>query len=124
MFVVGPALGFILGGALLDVYTDFDVVAPSELPGDLLPLTPEHPLWVGAWWVGFAAAALAAWIGALAFSLYPPELPSAQRHNQVMEHKKTYLCTTYAIRKLFWNLGVFKNVINNMAKQLTFLKSF
>ena len=78
MFVIGPALRFLLGGTFLGLYTDLDSVVSAPAP-----LTPSHPLWVGAWWMGFALAVAAAWAGAFAFSLYPAALPSSRKHNQV-----------------------------------------
>ena len=42
---IGPAFGFILGGALLDTWVD-----PGKQPAGL---EPESPEWVGAWWMGF-----------------------------------------------------------------------
>lgn len=77
MFVVGPALGYILGGLFLSVYTDFHLGNHSDL------LSPSHPAWVGAWWVGFLVAAAAAWAGAAVLALFPPVLPGAEKHNQV-----------------------------------------
>ena len=41
-FIVGPALGYMLGGQLLTLHTDF-----------LQEGGPSHSLWVGAWWPGF-----------------------------------------------------------------------
>ena len=43
-FIVGPALGYMLGGQLLTLHTDF--IKEAE---------PSHSLWVGAWWPGFLA---------------------------------------------------------------------
>jgi len=45
--VIGPALGYILGGGLLKVFVD---TVPS------LDITPESVIWVGAWWPGFLLA--------------------------------------------------------------------
>ena len=46
-FVVGPAIGYILGGYFLEIYTDFDQGATPQM------LNSDSPLWVGAWWFGF-----------------------------------------------------------------------
>ena len=43
-FIVGPALGYMLGGQLLTLHTDF-----------IQEVEPGHSLWVGAWWPGFLA---------------------------------------------------------------------
>ena len=79
MFVVGPALGFIVGGFLLGIYTDVDALQA----GEVLKITDESPLWVGAWWIGFLASGAAAWVAGLFFSCFPPTLPGAEKHNQV-----------------------------------------
>ena len=79
MFVMGPAIGYIAGGIFLDFYTDFDVTSPDEMVG----LTNESQLWVGAWWLGFVIGWLMSWSCALLISLYPAVLPGAGKHNQV-----------------------------------------
>ena len=56
-FVIGPAIGYILGGRLLALYTDFDTLEP----GVNVSLTTNSPLWVGAWWLGFLITWLMAW---------------------------------------------------------------
>ena len=38
-------------------------------------LTPENPLWVGAWWIGFLAGGAATLIIALPILGYPRQLP-------------------------------------------------
>ena len=47
--IIGPALGFLLGGELLKKHTDFDRL---EGPSTPLELTEDSPIWVGAWWPG------------------------------------------------------------------------
>ncbi|XP_071507212.1 solute carrier organic anion transporter family member 4A1-like [Diadema antillarum] len=51
MSTVGPAFGYVLGGVFLSVYTDVQV-DPADVG-----LTPESPLWVGGWWMGFFVSA-------------------------------------------------------------------
>ncbi len=77
-FVIGPAIGFLLGGSLLDVYTDFDL-----LPDGATVLSKDSPLWVGAWWVGFCLTWILAWSCAIVIGMYPPVLPGAAKHNEV-----------------------------------------
>ena len=55
--MIGPAIGYILGGRLLALYTDFDTLEP----GVNVSLTTNSPLWVGAWWLGFLITWLMAW---------------------------------------------------------------
>ncbi|XP_038051922.1 solute carrier organic anion transporter family member 4A1-like [Patiria miniata] len=42
---LGPAVGYLVGGLFLGIWTDF----PKEPPGGI---ADDHPLWVGAWWLG------------------------------------------------------------------------
>ena len=58
-FVIGPAIGFILGGFFLQIYTDFDQ------GGNIQMLNPDSQLWVGAWWLGFMLSFASSTIGAL-----------------------------------------------------------
>ncbi|XP_066527532.1 solute carrier organic anion transporter family member 4A1 [Hoplias malabaricus] len=69
--IVGPAAGYLLGGFFLNMYTEI---------GQSTELTPENPLWVGAWWIGFLAGGAAALITALPILGYPSQLPGSQRY--------------------------------------------
>ncbi|KAL1021224.1 hypothetical protein UPYG_G00010370 [Umbra pygmaea] len=69
--IVGPAAGYLLGGYFLNIYTEVNV--PTEL-------TPENPLWVGAWWIGFLAGGAAALVTALPILGYPRQLPGSQKY--------------------------------------------
>uniref|UniRef100_A0A8C3VQN7 Solute carrier organic anion transporter family member n=1 Tax=Catagonus wagneri TaxID=51154 RepID=A0A8C3VQN7_9CETA len=66
--ILGPAAGYLVGGALLNVYTE---IASSRRTD----LTTESPLWVGAWWVGFLGAGAAAVLIAVPILGYPRQLP-------------------------------------------------
>ena len=81
MFVIGPALGFIIGGVFLGTYTDVDILTA----GEVVKITDSSPIWVGAWWIGFILSWLMAWSASLFFSCFPPVLPGAGKHNQVMK---------------------------------------
>ncbi|XP_039092926.1 solute carrier organic anion transporter family member 4A1 isoform X2 [Hyaena hyaena] len=69
--ILGPAAGYLIGGALLNIYTE--VSRRTEL-------TTESPLWVGAWWVGFLGAGAAALLIAVPILGYPRQLPGSQRY--------------------------------------------
>lgn len=43
--------------------------------GHSTEMTPENPLWVGAWWVGFLAGGAAALLVAVPILGYPRQLP-------------------------------------------------
>ncbi|XP_013188543.2 solute carrier organic anion transporter family member 4A1 [Amyelois transitella] len=72
MAVVGPALGYVLGGQMLKIYTDFATV-DSETIG----ITPLSSVWIGAWWVGFILSAVLCLIVAVPLLAFPYELPGA-----------------------------------------------
>ncbi|XP_053309532.1 solute carrier organic anion transporter family member 4A1 [Spea bombifrons] len=69
--IVGPAVGYLLGGFFLNIYTELSIPAG---------LTPENPLWVGAWWIGFLAAGAAAFLISFPILGYPQQLPGSQRY--------------------------------------------
>ena len=66
--VVGPALGYGLGGAFLSMYVD---------PWLETDLQPEDPGWVGAWWLCFIFSAVVSWLLAIPFLLFPRLLPDS-----------------------------------------------
>ncbi|XP_036101756.1 solute carrier organic anion transporter family member 4A1 [Molossus molossus] len=69
--ILGPAAGYLIGGALLNIYTEI---------GQRTQLTTESPLWVGAWWVGFLGTGAAAFLIAVPILGYPRQLPGSQRY--------------------------------------------
>ncbi|XP_053572040.1 solute carrier organic anion transporter family member 4A1 [Bombina bombina] len=69
--IIGPAVGYLLGGFFLNIYTDFN---------SSTDLTPEAPLWVGAWWIGFLGAGAAAFLISFPILGYPQQLPGSQRY--------------------------------------------
>ncbi|KAM3940652.1 solute carrier organic anion transporter family member 4C1-like [Leptodactylus fuscus] len=68
MSVVGPAIGYLIGGQLLNIYIDFEKV-------ESVPLTPTDPRWLGAWWIAFVIVGLLTWILIIPFSCFPKHLP-------------------------------------------------
>ncbi|XP_077990592.1 solute carrier organic anion transporter family member 4C1-like [Glandiceps talaboti] len=64
---LGPAVGLILGGYFLTIYTDIKYA-------DSIQITPEHPAWVGAWWLGFLIGWIMSWLVSLPLSGFPEEL--------------------------------------------------
>ena len=64
MAIVGPAIGYSLGGQLLSLHTDF-----------LQTLTPDDPDWIGAWWLGFLICGLSLLLIAAPIALLPASVP-------------------------------------------------
>ncbi|XP_006897000.1 PREDICTED: solute carrier organic anion transporter family member 4A1 [Elephantulus edwardii] len=69
--ILGPAAGYLVGGALLNIYTEV---------GQRTELTTESPLWVGAWWVGFLGSGAAAFLITIPILGFPRQLPGTQRY--------------------------------------------
>ena len=83
MSIVGPAIGFGVGGGLLTIYVD---------PLEDTTLTQFDPAWVGAWWLGFIMAGILCFIGAIPFFMFPRLLPesNAIKEARMKETAKTY----------------------------------
>ena len=68
MTVVGPSLGYGLGGAFLSIYVD---------PGTDTNLEQTDPGWVGAWWIGFLLCSALSFLIAIPFLMFPRLLPDS-----------------------------------------------
>ena len=81
--VVGPALGYGLGGAFLSVYVD-----PTE---DTL-LEPSDPGWVGAWWLCFVFSGVVSILISVPFFFFPRRLPNSEaiKKARVQEMARSY----------------------------------
>eukprot|EP00057_Strongylocentrotus_purpuratus_P033129 XP_790304.3 PREDICTED: solute carrier organic anion transporter family member 4A1 isoform X1 [Strongylocentrotus purpuratus] len=80
MNAVGPALGYLIGGAMLsDLYNDITTPLAS------LDITPDNPVWVGAWWLGFLTNAALIFIFAFINLGFPKRLPVS---HQILQEKK------------------------------------
>ncbi|XP_008554726.1 solute carrier organic anion transporter family member 4A1 isoform X1 [Microplitis demolitor] len=73
MAVIGPALGYVIGGELLKLYTDFLTTDPGTIG-----MTPDSNVWIGAWWIGFVAATIVCIIVAIPIIAFPASLPGAE----------------------------------------------
>lgn len=71
--VVGPSLGYIIGGAFLNIYTDLNVDENS------LNIDVNSPLWVGAWWIGFLMNGLLLFVFTLIYMGFPKALPVREK---------------------------------------------
>ncbi|NXL86627.1 SO4C1 protein, partial [Alectura lathami] len=75
MSLLGPAIGYVLGGQLLNVYIDIEV--PERQ--DNTQMDQDDPRWLGAWWIGFLACFFAVWILIIPFSCFPKYLPGTAK---------------------------------------------
>ncbi len=80
--VIGPALGYGLGGAFLSVFVD---------PWVETRLEPSDPGWVGAWWLAFIFSGIMSWLISIPFFMFPRLLPDShlvkQERQQEMAQK-------------------------------------
>ncbi|XP_036603815.1 solute carrier organic anion transporter family member 4C1-like [Trichosurus vulpecula] len=68
MSVLGPAIGYVLGGQLLTIYIDANVEEDIDI-------TEDDPRWLGAWWIGFLLSCFLGWSMIIPFSCFPKHLP-------------------------------------------------
>ncbi|XP_033209479.1 solute carrier organic anion transporter family member 4A1 isoform X2 [Belonocnema kinseyi] len=73
MAVIGPAMGYVIGGELLKIYTDFPTVDPASIG-----ITPHSNVWIGAWWIGFLGSAVVCFIIAIPLLAFPAILPGSE----------------------------------------------
>ncbi|XP_065898058.1 solute carrier organic anion transporter family member 4C1-like isoform X2 [Dysidea avara] len=64
--VVGPALGFGIGGGFLIVYVD---------PWRETTLEESDPGWVGAWWIGYVICGVISLLISIPFFMFPEKYP-------------------------------------------------
>lgn len=83
--IVGPALGYALGGPFLSIYVD---------PWQDTHLTPNDPGWVGAWWLCFIFCGIVSLIIAIPFFCYPRLLPSSDEVRKEREKEMAKRCVT------------------------------
>ena len=75
--VVGPGLGFVLGGSWLQIYVD--PLTPTTL-------TDTDPAYVGAWWLGFIVIGILVILMSVPILMFPRELPES--HLICMQRQK------------------------------------
>lgn len=70
--ILGPAVGYLAGGAFLDLHVDID-------KGSRVSMAPAGPRYVGAWWIGFLVSAALAFIVAVPLCGFPSNLPGTSK---------------------------------------------
>lgn len=73
--LLGPVIGFIVGGLLLSVHTDFN---QEILTGNL---DNTSPIWVGAWWPGILGGAILCFVFAVVLVCLPERIQSESTEN-------------------------------------------
>ncbi|EDV21989.1 uncharacterized protein TRIADDRAFT_11804, partial [Trichoplax adhaerens] len=69
MSIIGPTLGYVIGGALTNVYVDW----PKDPPNGL---TSNSVAWVGAWWINYLGIVVLIALTVLFVFAFPRHLPS------------------------------------------------
>ncbi|XP_063820142.1 solute carrier organic anion transporter family member 4C1 [Pseudophryne corroboree] len=120
MSVVGPAVGYLIGGQLLNIYIDFEKVSS-------VPLSTDDPRWLGAWWIGFLIVGLVTWLLIVPFSCFPKHLPGTaaiqcQRVSQAHDNGSESIVEDKNIGKSFkdFPLALWLLVKNPVLMALTF----
>ncbi|XP_032621229.1 solute carrier organic anion transporter family member 4C1 [Chelonoidis abingdonii] len=72
MSLLGPAIGYVLGGQLLNIYIDAPLQTSPEI--DL-----DDPRWLGAWWIAFLLCCFGTWLLIVPFSCFPKHLPGTAK---------------------------------------------
>ncbi|XP_071489383.1 solute carrier organic anion transporter family member 4A1-like [Diadema antillarum] len=115
MSTLGPALGYLVGGLFLNLYTDVSVDPAS------LTITSDSPLWVGAWWLGFILTGSLALSLALPFLMFPRAMPEAKElaKKRISQAQKG---SEFAARAGFGNtLRDFPKAALNLLRNLPFM---
>uniref|UniRef100_A0A8B9NL02 Kazal-like domain-containing protein n=1 Tax=Accipiter nisus TaxID=211598 RepID=A0A8B9NL02_9AVES len=74
MSLLGPAIGYVLGGQLLNVYIDIQIPERQDITID-----QDDPRWLGAWWIAFLACFFAIWLLIIPFTCFPKQLPGTAK---------------------------------------------
>ncbi|XP_033726916.1 solute carrier organic anion transporter family member 4A1-like [Pecten maximus] len=74
MNIVGPGVGFLVGGAFLKVYVDFDKVDESKVNTN-----SNSSQYVGAWWIGYLIGGVLAIAVSIPLAGFPKSLPDSAK---------------------------------------------
>ena len=66
----GPALGYFLGGIAMEYYVDFERIPKDKIPDGISTFDPR---WIGAWWIGFLASAIALFLLSIPAIMLPKD---------------------------------------------------
>ncbi|KAM6105424.1 solute carrier organic anion transporter family member 4C1 [Pterocles gutturalis] len=104
MSLLGPAIGYVLGGQLLNIYIDIQIPESTEMDQD-------DPRWLGAWWIPFLACFFAIWLLIIPFSCFPKHLPGtakiqAEKNSETHNDGSEVLVETKNLGKSFKDFPV------------------
>lgn len=83
MVALGPALGFLMGSALLSQWIN---LAEKSRPKDL---TRNDPRWIGRWWPGFIVSSTSLMFLACLLSTFPSSLKRSANRDEKPENSST-----------------------------------
>ncbi|XP_051046816.1 solute carrier organic anion transporter family member 4C1 [Phodopus roborovskii] len=117
MSILGPAIGYVLGGQLLRMYIDVAMGQSSDV-------TEDDPRWLGAWWIGFLLAWLFAWSLIIPFSCFPKYLPGTAKI-QAGKTSQTHQNSSNSFQHTDENFGKsikdFPSAIKNLMRNTVFI---
>ncbi|NWR61007.1 SO4C1 protein, partial [Bucorvus abyssinicus] len=109
MSLLGPAIGYVLGGQLLNIYIDIQI--PERQDITYTKMDQDDPRWLGAWWIAFLACFFAIWLLIIPFSCFPKHLPGtakiqAEKISETHNNGSEVLVETKNIGKSFKDFPV------------------
>ncbi|XP_045421907.1 solute carrier organic anion transporter family member 4C1 isoform X1 [Lemur catta] len=117
MSVLGPAIGYVLGGQLLTMYID---VAMGQSPD----VTEDDPRWLGAWWIGFLLCWIFAWSLIIPFSCFPKHLPGTakiQAGKTCQAHQNKSISLQHSDENFGKSIKDFPAALKNLVKNTVFI---
>uniref|UniRef100_UPI001659603B solute carrier organic anion transporter family member 4C1-like n=1 Tax=Halichoerus grypus TaxID=9711 RepID=UPI001659603B len=117
MSILGPAVGYVLGGQLLTLYIDVDL-------GQSIAITEDDPRWLGAWWIGFLLCWLFAWSLIIPFLCFPKHLPgTAKIHSErtCQTHQERHSSLKHTEENFGTSLKDFPAALKNLIRNTVFM---
>ena len=110
--VVGPAVGYGLGGGFLSIYVD---------PWKTTNLEPTDPGWIGAWWICFIFCGILSLLISVPFLIFPRLLSDS---DVVMEARRKEMAKTYVSTHDEEKLSVILKTFPTHLKKLLYVPSW